>query len=106
MAQQINNGEWQSYWKPTKQEKKQPKYIKQAGKVAQTWAKVKAQYLKDHPADYRGYRTCQICGGQVHESEVEVDHVINRSLRPDLRYEDSNLQVCHASCNAQKKLGH
>lgn len=89
--------------KPSKQPKK-PKYLKASGKVSRSWAAKKKKWFKENPPNHEGYYICGICRGWVHESDVDLDHIINRSLRPDLREDDSNLQPAHRSCNIHKKL--
>jgi 5-methylcytosine-specific restriction endonuclease McrA len=74
------------------------------GKVATSWAKKKRQWFKENRPNFEGYYICGICKGWVHESEVEIDHIVNRSLRPDLREVDSNLQPAHPLCNVNKKI--
>lgn len=81
-----------------------PKTIK--NKVTKGWLKFRREYLKSHPANHEGYYECALCGKWVHESVVELDHIQNRSLRPDLRYIEDNIQLVHSTCNTNKKLYH
>jgi 5-methylcytosine-specific restriction enzyme A len=59
------------------------------------WRKLRALKLATHPI-------CQIrirCQGDV---ATEVDHIIPRCTRPDLRLEWSNLQSACRACNQAK----
>jgi hypothetical protein len=91
MAQQINNGEWQSYWKPAKQEKKKPKYIKV--KTDYQWIKTRNAYLESKQ-NHQGYYKCEQCG--VYAESVDVHHRLTRGSRADLKYDLTNLvALCH-----------
>lgn len=43
---------------------------------------------------------CAICKG--HFKEVDVDHILKRSVRPDLIYVESNLQILCRPCHIKK----
>lgn len=67
------------------------------------WRKVRAAKLLDEPL-------CQIqlkCGKGINQPypvvATEVDHIIPRHIRPDLRLEWSNLQSACKSCNSAKR---
>jgi 5-methylcytosine-specific restriction endonuclease McrA len=72
------------------------------GKVGKEWLKVRRAWLKANPPNHQGYYVCAICGRWVHESEVEVDHILARTRRPDLRFDHTNLQPAHSRCNTKK----
>jgi|ERR1043166_3976649 5-methylcytosine-specific restriction endonuclease McrA len=45
--------------------------------------------------------TCQICG--LRDTEImEVDHIIPKSVRPDLRFELTNLMTLCPNCHRRK----
>ena len=61
-------------------------------------SKVRAQWKREG-------KPCAYCGHDLDHDEkgsVTVDHIINRRQRPDLAYEQSNLQVVHSTCNTKK----
>jgi 5-methylcytosine-specific restriction endonuclease McrA len=45
-------------------------------------------------------RKCQCCGAT--EGYIHVDHILPRSINPELEIEESNLQVLCESCNIGK----
>ena len=45
-------------------------------------------------------RKCQCCGQT--EGYIHVDHILPRSIRPDLEIEENNLQVLCEACNIGK----
>lgn len=47
-----------------------------------------------------GYYECNYCHKWLHY--IEVDHIIKRSVRPDLVFDKSNLQLLCHSCHVQK----
>lgn len=64
------------------------------------WLKIRAEFLKQNPANHEGYRLCGICAQPVHISETEVDHIIGRD---GTHFSDlSNLQPVHPICNRRK----
>ena len=71
---------------------------------ALAWARRKAQWRVDHPADgWPPGWTCLWCGQRIDEADLDVDHIQDRSVAPDLIYEDSNLGPIHKWCNGDKK---
>lgn len=66
------------------------------------WRECRRLWVKLHPPNFQGYYICWICHGWVHESEMELDHIIARSRRPDLRYILTNLAPSHHLCNTVK----
>jgi 5-methylcytosine-specific restriction protein A len=55
------------------------------------WRRVREEHLYEHPV-------CEECleSGVVNDQQLEVDHVIPISTRPDLRLVSSNLRtLCH-----------
>lgn len=46
---------------------------------------------------------CNLCGASAHDGAIlHVDHIIPRSVRPDLQEDLDNLQVLCADCNVGK----
>lgn len=74
------------------------KRIKQQGKQAQKWKDKRAEYLEKQPDTLK----CYLCGKILTKKTVTLDHVIPRSRRPDLRYNDDNLKLCCWFCNTKK----
>jgi 5-methylcytosine-specific restriction endonuclease McrA len=76
--------------------------MKNAGKIGKEWIKVRKQWLKDNPPNHQNYYVCAICAKWVEAENIEVDHILSRSRRPDLRFDHANLQpLCHR-CNTKK----
>ena len=94
--------------------------FRKMGKKSVGWIKAKAIFFKNNTGDANGLYWCKIKAcpkphvpmvaphdPRFHdpESGVElctVDHIIPRTKRPDLIYEQSNLQEAHGSCNSDK----
>ena len=78
---------------------KRPKRVIKAGRVANRWQATRRQWFKvNHSENYY----CHYCGRFLLKNEVELDHYLSRSRRPDLRFELSNLvPACH-TCNTGK----
>lgn len=89
--------------KPTPKQKKQPKSIRQTGKVAKEWEKTKREWFKLHPAEFY---ICYLCGMIKPKSEITLDHVLPRSARPDLRNNLDNLKPACWTCNSIKGSKH
>jgi len=45
---------------------------------------------------------CHICRGPVLRQDASVDHVVPRSIRPDLTFVRSNLRLAHRDCNSSR----
>lgn len=80
-------------------------WIKPVGKVGKRWIEFRKQWFRDHPS-FDGYYICGICRQPIPEDEVVLDHIQPRSYRPDLRFEPSNIQPAHQSCNQIKGGSH
>lgn len=89
--------------KPEKRVPKSPVALKQRGKVAQHWSKVRLQYLDTRRPDHTGYYICDDC--HKYTDSPDVDHRIKRSVAPHLRYEFSNLQLLCRPCHQRKDNG-
>lgn len=56
----------------------------------------RADWVKRHPPNHAGFYYCHICGGWVHESEAELDHIRPKSiLVGDDPNEDDNRRMAH-----------
>jgi 5-methylcytosine-specific restriction endonuclease McrA len=71
----------------------------------QQWLSFRRNYLKRHLSNHEGYYVCAICNRWVSASDVQLDHILNRSTHPHLVFEESNIQLVHPRCNTNKKLG-
>jgi 5-methylcytosine-specific restriction endonuclease McrA len=58
--------------------------------------------LKNKARERDGY-TCQICGLQE-KGIMTVDHIIPKRIRPDLKFDITNLMVLCPNCHARKTL--
>lgn len=76
--------------------------MNQIGKVGKEWLKVRKQWVKLNPPNHEGYYVCAIGGDWVLAEYLELDHIIARSRRPDLRFELSNLQPSCSKHNSEK----
>lgn len=47
-------------------------------------------------------KPCAYCGESLVGQRVVVDHILNRTQRPDLALDPTNLQVLHRKCNSVK----
>lgn len=76
------------------------------GKVAVAWYKYRKDWIKRHGGD-EGRWICALqcsplCKKILTIETLTLDHIIPRSRRPDLRYEDSNMQPACFFCNSEK----
>lgn len=81
---------------------KPPKRKKNQGQAK--WLAFRKAYLKDK-SDYRGYYQCAKCTNWF--KEIELDHIIKRSVRPDLVFDESNIQLLCGGlygCHRQKDV--
>ena len=86
---------------------KPKKPMKRLGKVGQRWLETRRQWIADNPPAHNGTWPCALnlsplCLRFVDIDQLQLDHAISRSKRPDLRYVMSNLQPSCAPCNTQK----
>lgn len=88
--------------KPVKKPKTPPKPIKKSGTIHKKWMKYRRQWKKDNPPDDNGYHYCYICGTPLKPGQITLDHVIPRSRRPDLIFDDTNIRVACWNCNIGK----
>lgn len=68
------------------------------------WKRVRDKFLKEHKLDEPGdWWICTHC--QRWTDAPEVDHIIKRSVRPDLVLQPTNLQILCHNCHAVKDNG-
>ena len=53
----------------------------------------------------RDEATCALCGEPVPWDDYHCDHKQDIARRPDLAYDEDNLQVMHAACHWRKTTG-
>lgn len=66
------------------------------------WSRVRRHYLAKHVMA-NGWYVCAACGRWT--QEPEVDHIIKRSVRPDLIYNEDNFQILDHDCHVRKDFG-
>lgn len=71
------------------------------GKKASEWLNFRAKYLVGKKT-HQGRYICNDCG--LHVENIEVDHIIKRSQRPDLVFDTNNLQLLCHSCHQKKDM--
>lgn len=62
----------------------------------QKWLKFRKAFLKGKK-NFEGYYICSLCGRWV--ENIEVDHIIKRSVAPDKVFDESNLRLLCSSCH-------
>jgi 5-methylcytosine-specific restriction endonuclease McrA len=112
MSQVLPRDFGQPQPKPKKQVKeikpykwRQAKPIKQVGKVGKQWKNFREEYLTRYPGNWLGLHQCAHCSQWFRKAEITLDHVIKRSIRPDLRFVDSNIQKLCLPCHQKKDSG-
>lgn len=80
--------------------------MKKVGKKAKLRQKTRKAWIKANPTNHQGYWTCGICGRWVHESGMELDHILPSSGSPELLTDFNNLQPTHSICNRKKGSKH
>lgn len=78
--------------------------MKQNGKQATLWLKIRKQWVKDNPPNFQGYYQCYICFRWIPENELTLDHVIPKSNAQNYanRHDPENLKPCCYTCNSEK----
>lgn len=66
------------------------------------WLKFRKIWLKNNQPNHEGQFLCGICGKPVDAKDMEIDHILPRSNRPDLAYCPDNMQPTHSICNYRK----
>jgi len=69
---------------------------------AQQWVAFRRTWKKKHPPNDEGFYECWLCGKWVLPNEITLDHVIPRSRRPDLVFEETNIKPACWTCNTLK----
>jgi hypothetical protein len=60
-------------------------------------ATIRDGWIMRHPPNHAGYYYCHLCGGWVHYTQSELDHIEPRSVRNGLDPgRDDNLRMSHA----------
>lgn len=72
------------------------------GKIQLLRARTRRAWIKANPPNHQGYWVCGICKRWVHESEMELDHILPSGKYPHLIAEFSNLQPTHHKYNSEK----
>ena len=72
------------------------------GEKYKKWISFRKKWIKDNPPYDNGCYICGICGRWCMYNEVELDHIVSRSRRPDLVFDPSNIQPAHHLCNSMK----
>lgn len=81
----------------------EPKPLNQVGKVGKQRQEDRKAKLKAEPADHTGRRRCYVCLKLT--SEPVLEHIVDGSVRPDLRHNKLNQRWADFDCNNRKKLG-
>lgn len=84
---------------------KPKKPIKLMGKVAKQWVEYRQDWIKRNMTT-SGTWLCYLCGVVLTLNTLTLDHIIPRSARPDLRFDDRNIKPCCYRCNSQKGSKH
>ncbi len=90
-------------WKPAKREKTPAQGLRQQGKTAKARAADKRSLMKEQPAEHDGRHLCYI--GNHWVERVDLEHVIDASLRPDLARDPRNHKKACNAHNIAKKNG-
>ena len=69
------------------------------------WKRTRQKWKDKNKPDENGYYICAICKQKVHISKLSLDHIISKSLYPELEFDITNLQPTHAFCNKEKGTG-
>lgn len=75
---------------------------KKHGKEYAEWRRVRAAWIRANPPSHEGHYLCGICGKTVSADGMELDHIDPRSGDPASRYDFTNLQPSHGTCNQWK----
>ena|SRR3990167_3022879 len=86
--------------KPKTKIKRTP--LKKTGKKWNKWTAFRKKYLKNHPPNHEGYYQCYLCFRWIESKDITLDHVIPRSARPDLVFDENNIRLCCGQCNSEK----
>lgn len=77
------------------------------------WQRTRRAYVKHLRTKNKDYAVCTSCGGAIYfnipagfDDALEVDHIIEASVRPDLAHDFKNLQPLHRRCHKVKTFGY
>lgn len=81
--------------------------LKRVGKVTNKWIATRKVWVKNNPPDANGNWHCYLqiapdCHITVNAETLNVDHIKSRVRRPDLRFDQSNLNAACSPCNKLK----
>lgn len=76
--------------------------LRQLGKKGTKWFKFRGKWFDTNEPNEQGFYVCYICGDNLKPWEVTLDHVYSRSSRPDLVFDDRNIEPCCYLCNMDK----
>lgn len=66
------------------------------------WSRTRKEFLTGK-ADHRGYYQCAKCRNWY--AEVDIDHIVKRSVDPSRVYDLTNLQILCRICHIKKDGG-
>lgn len=66
---------------------------------------VRREWVKLNPPK-NGFYICGLCNKPVSLAKMTIDHILEKSTYPELKYELSNFQPSHKSCNQIKGAAH
>ena len=83
------------------------KRLRRIGKVGAKWIETRREYIETHPPDSDGKWPCYLgvaknCLKRMTIDELTLDHMLSRTRRPDLRFDQTNLAPCCLPCNELK----
>lgn len=94
---EINNHQDEIARYLAKRGRKRTKSASKTFYSSKAWRDLRYEVLKFYEA------TCMCCGASKETGgQIHVDHILPRSLYPDLRLEFSNMQVLCGDCNMAK----
>lgn len=98
---EVGHSAFNCFKRPRKKGLKR-KALRRVGKQGTKWLNYRQQWFVEHPPNDQGRYVCYLCGDHLLPKETTLDHVIPRSRRPDLRFDDSNIKPCCWRCNMEK----
>lgn len=78
---------------------KPKKQIANKGTQHKKWAKFRKKWKEEHRDEEKH---CWICGKYLKNGAFTLDHILPRSRRPDLVFEESNIKPACWECNLEK----
>lgn len=107
MASDVTSKAPGPLWKPKKHRSPASRRNRLQLSNDSRWSALKKEFKAKHVQE-NGWYICDTsqgygCGRWF--QYIEVDHVIKRSVRPDLKYEEGNLQLLCHDCHMKKDGG-